>query len=415
MLGYETVGLGTRPPWWRSALYAILAVWGILFSLVFSPAGHGVSNESGDINYVIFGIGLMVCVALLVALFWRDRFPFSLTILAAVTPLLIPVGNTMALFTLAALIGRRKGPAVWYTAGLVAITSSLVVVRDAFAQPRGASFLKMLLAPKGADPEDLVSVSAAPIVIVAIAGLVVSIGFGLAVRANRMVSLATEDVTVERQTSSRLGDEAARRQERERIAREVHDAMGHRLSLLNLHAGALEAHASDDPRLEQSAKLVQQSARAAMDDLRSLLAVLSEPIAEDGPPLPLTALAQVVSESFGAGQPLSSSIFITDADRAHPTLSRAVYRIVQELMTNTRKHAPGEQVLLMVSGAPADGVTIDVRNRYLGGWGQQPPGSARGLAGITERTELLGGRVTYGLDDNGQTFRVRIELPWREV
>lgn len=415
MLRYETVGSGARPPWWRSSLYAVLAILGILLSLTFSPVGHNIADDGADTYYALFAVGLLIGIVGVFALFWRDRFPFSLTIFAAVVPLLLPVGNTLVLIALASLIGRRRGPAVWLTAGLVAVTSSLVVTLDALAQPRGASLMKMFLAPEGADPTAPASVSTAPIVLIAITGFAVSVGLGLAVRANRLTTLAKRDFTAERQHSTRLGDEAARRQERERIAREVHDAMGHRLSLLNLHAGALEAHASDDPRMEQSAKLVQQSARAAMDDLRSLLAVLREPIGSEGPPLPLPQLAQVVAESFGAGQQLSSNIFISDADRAHPTLSRAVYRIVQELLSNSRKHAPGEPVFLLVEGGPSTGVIIDVRNRYTGGWGNHAPGSARGLAGVTERAELLGGKVAYGLDEGGLTFRVRVELPWRDV
>ena len=95
---------------------------------------------------------------------------------------------------------------------------------------------------------------------------------------------------------------------------------------------------------------------------------------------------------------------------ADPALARAVYRIVQELLTNARKHAPGAQIRLAVSGGPADGVSIDARNPYQG---PAAGGSGRGLQGIAERVELLGGQLAYGLDDGGATFRVTVTLPWR--
>ncbi len=415
MLSYEVVGGGVRPPWWRSAAYAVVALLGTLISIIFSPFSLTVTPDSdGFTGLLLLGLlGLMIAGS--VALFWRDRFPFTLTIVAAVLPVFLPLGNTVALIALAALIGRRRGPAVWLTAGLVAVTSTWVVVVDALAQPQAASVTKMVLGPQSENMHQDASISPVAVPVVILLGLGVSIGLGLLVRARREAARASDEASVQKQTTGRLGEEVARRQERERIAREVHDALGHRLSLLNLHAGALEANAGEDPRLEQSAQLVQHSARAAMDDLSSLLSVLREPMGEDGPALPLSQLAQVVQESWSAGQPLNSSVFILDADRAHPTLSRAVYRIVQELLTNARKHAPGESIFLSVQGSPAEGVVIDARNGYLGGLGQRAAGSARGLAGITERAELLGGSVRYGLDDAGRTFRVRVELPWLDA
>lgn len=329
-------------------------------------------------------------------------------------PVLVPVGNLLAFASLAALIGRRRGPAVWATAGLVALTSTWVVLTDARAQPRAASVIKNLLGPTNADPAASVEVSPWAVVTVIVLGLGLSIGSGFLMRLRRQNVTVTHAVQTERAASDRLGDEVARRQERERIAREVHDAMGHRLSLLNLHAGALEMNATDDPRLQQSASLVRQSAGEAMDDLRGLLQVLREPLGDEPTEIPLSRLPEVVRDSFGAGQVVSSSIFVQEADRADPQLSRGVYRIVQELLTNARKHAPGEPVLLSVEGGPATGVVIEARNRYLGGGGA-PPGSARGLNGIAERAELLGGWLQYGLDEGDTVFRVRVELPWREA
>ena len=400
---------------WRSILLGLIACFFSLLAMTYSPVGWKMNDtESAAILLPALG-AIAFAFGAPVVMFWRHRLPFILVIVAALVSVVLPVGNGVPLILLGSLLGRRRGPAVWWTTALVGLTSTRVVIADALAQPRGASMIKGGLAPPGADPAESVPAHPGLVVAFIVVGLGVAIGLGLLMRARREAADAAGAVSEQRATSDRLGEEAARRQERERIAREVHDAMGHRLSLLNLHAGAMEANAHDDPRMAESARLVRTSAAAAMEDLRSLLAVLRDPTAADTADLPLAKLAEVVRESFGAGQPLSSSIFISDPERADPTLARAVYRIVQELLTNAARHAQGEQLFLTVEGGPTSGVVIDARNRYRGGWSKaREPGSSRGLTGITERAELLGGSMSYGLDEGGTVFRVRVELPCRE-
>ncbi len=419
MWEYRTIGDGTRPPWWRTAILIVVTALGSLVALVFSPwsvrlqAGPAASG----LDAVLILIGLVVVIALPASLAWRHRYPFRVLAAASLVPLVIPVGVPVALVALSSLLGRRAGRAA--DVGLAGASASItwITVADWLAQPRGASVLKSVFGPTGGDPREPSTIPFEVMLVTLIAVLVASIAAGLLTRSRRETHAARHEANVRREASDRLGDEVARHAERERIAREVHDVLGHRLSLLNLHAGALEANAGADPRLAESARLVRTSAAAALDDLRSLLAVLREPLGTEPPDLPLTRLNDVVNEAFGAGQPLSSSIFIADADTAAPALSRAVYRIVQELLTNVRKHAPGEQALLRVNGDKAEGVTIECRNRLT----RTPPpasptaGTSRGLAGITERAELLGGKVTAGLDERGTEFRVLVHLPWRSA
>lgn len=415
MLTTEPVEGRQRPPWWRTALLVVVASFFALASVAFSPIAHALEGDDAPGWAVLVGLGgLLVALVGSVALIWRHRHPMVFASVAAVIPLLLPVGNIFAHITLAGLIGRRRGPGVWVVAGLNALTTTWVVINDVRAQPQRASFLKSVLGPANADPLADAALSVPTVVTIIVLGWGISVGLGLLLRWRRQVVAARSQAHSAHQASERLGDEVARRAERERIAREVHDVMGHRLSLLTLHAGALEANTGDED-LKASAQLVRQGASGAMDDLRSLLSVLREPLGEQAD-IPLTRLPQVVDESFGAGQQLTSSIFIRDAELADPALSRAVYRIVQELLTNARKHAAGQPVRLHVTGGPDTGVVIEVRNPYLPSARRAPEPAAgrRGLAGISERAELLGGRVTHGLDDGGATFRVRVELPWRQ-
>lgn len=404
------VGDGARPPWWRTGASVLVTGFLGLSSLAMSPMSWGFQQTDSGALALVLMLVLLIVVGSPVSLFWRHRIPFSIAVASALLSVVLPTGNALPLLSLAVLIGRRRGPAVWWTAGLIAITSTWVTVADAMAQPVGASFWKTVLGPQPANRAADLDLPVSWIALIIALQLALTIGTGLLVRSRREAQSAREVVRVKEETAERLGDEVARRQERERIAREVHDVMGYRLSLLNLHAGALEANSPDDPRVAESAQLIRQSANATMDDLRSLLDVLREPVGAEPPTVSLADLAAMVQESFGAAQPLNSSIFIEDSERADPALARAVYRIVQELLTNSRKHAPGEQVFLSVTGNPASGVVIDVRNRYTGSV-IGPAGTSRGLAGITERVQLLGGTVGYGLD--GDSFRVRVELPWR--
>lgn len=413
MLTIHPVEGRLAPPWWRTVLLIVVALFGTVTSLAFSEPSHRVSPGSTDTEAsLIILAGVIVAIAGSVTLIWRARHPLLWVVIASLISLVLPTGNTLPYITLAALIGRRRGSAVWAAAALVAATSIWVTIADARAQPQAASFLKTLFGPSGADPTQRVDVGVATVAVMTALGWGTAVGIGLLLRGRREAAAARKSAAQDRLQHSVLGDEIARRAERELIAREVHDVLGHRLSLLSLHAGALETHALKDDQLRSSAALVRDSASGAMQDLQSLLGVLRDDGIEQAD-LPLTQLPQVVEESFGAGQLLASSIFIRDAERASPALSRAVYRIVQELVTNSRKHAPGARTNLKVVGGPGQGIAIDVVNR-LTPTADPVPGSARGLTGIAERAELLGGRVTHGRY-GGNSFRVLVELPWQDV
>lgn len=412
MLAIHPVEGRLTPPWWRSVLVVVVALFGTMTSLAFSPPSQRIGPGGTDTeDMVLVVIGFIAAIIASLALIWRHRHPLWWVVLASLLSLALPLGNTLPYIALAALIGRRRGSAVWAAAALVAATSTWVVISDARAQPLAASFLKTMFAPTGADPAVNADMGSATVVLMAALGWGTAVGVGLLLRGRREAVAARKSAAEDRLTTSALGDEVARRAERELIAREVHDVLGHRLSLLSLHAGALETHALEDPRLRSSAALVRDSASGAMQDLQSLLGVLRDDGVEQ-PDLPLTELPQVVEDSFGAGQLLTSSIFISNAEQASPTLSRAVYRIVQELVTNARKHAPGVRTTLRVQGGPGQAIVIDVTNPIIPA-PHSTTSAGRGLTGVAERAELLGGRVTHGRD--GTNFRVVVELPWQGI
>lgn len=410
MWSYSVVS-DARPPKWRSALLALATGILSLYTVVCSPSSYEVSQPNPGSLVVVHLLAALICVVLgPAALFWRHRWPFKLPIIFAAVALVVPIGPSLAWVAMASLLSRRRGPAVWWVVAGVSVSTLVVTILDGLATPRGASVLKTIFGPVDSTAAPDLTLPWWAIALAAVVPTAIAVGAGLLLRWRREVKVTdAKRAQAEAETIS-LGDEVARRQERERISREVHDALGHRLSLVNLHAGALEANAGDNERLASSARLVRESAGEAMDELRSLLAVLRDPMAEQ-PAIPLSKLREVVQKSFGAGQRLNSSIFIADADAAPPAVTRAVYRIVQELLNNAAKHAAGEPVALLVEGRPGEGIVIEASNPAPKAKPPTAVGGGRGLRGLAERAELLGGRVQYGLDGEGQ-FRVRVQLPW---
>lgn len=395
----------TRPPLWRTLLAGVGCAFASMVSVVFSAWGN--PSDTG-----IAVLLLLVAISAPVALGWRHCAPMALTLGAAALAVALPVGTSVALALLLSLFARRADGSVWWATAAVTVATAVTFTRDVLAPTAGQSFLQTLMLPADAAPSTVVELHwwAVPIATVLVVGPVV--GIGLIWRANSRTQAAASAASAAGERSERLGGALARQEERERIAREVHDVLGHRLSLLNLHAGALQVGATADPDLVHSAAQVRQSAAQSMQDLRSLLDMLHEPpgqgrgVAEPS----LDDLPAMIEETAATGVPVTSTVYLDQAATADPAVARAVYRVVQELLTNARKHAAGMPIRLSVTGGPSEGISIDARNRYAPS-GQSSSG--RGLQGIAERVELLGGRLAYGLDDGGATFRVTVLLPWR--
>jgi signal transduction histidine kinase len=240
------------------------------------------------------------------------------------------------------------------------------------------------------------------------------VAWGMVVRSKRQLVLSFQDRTRRAETEARLRAEQAQRLAREAIAREMHDVLAHRLTLLSVHAGALEFR-PDAPREEvaRAAGVIRESAHEALQDLREIIGVLRAGDHDDtGRPQPtLAALDALVAESREAGMKVTLDARVTDPAAVPASVGRTAYRIAQEALTNARKHAPGTEVTVSVEGAPGDGLTISVRNPAPEGEVTPVPGSGQGLIGLTERATLTGGRLEHGPEGDGG-FVVRAWLPW---
>ncbi|MGW7353993.1 sensor histidine kinase [Streptomyces sp. NPDC054784] len=247
--------------------------------------------------------------------------------------------------------------------------------------------------------------------------------------------------------ASRLAESRARLRERARIAQEMHDLLGHRLTLISLYSGAMEVSTSrESPRLSGEAALIASTARTAMGELRDLLGVLRDDQAvrtvqaEAGAARAVggTDAAGVVAGAAGSDATGTEEDVraLVDASRRaglavrldwaedgspapSPVVRRAVHRLVRESLTNIHKHAPdtsGVEVEVRIDRAA---VRLEVRNggavRGAEGSGTAPPdevrqGTGSGLVGLQERVRLLGGTLTSGPRPGGG-FAVTARIP----
>jgi signal transduction histidine kinase len=248
---------------------------------------------------------------------------------------------------------------------------------------------------------------------VAEAGFVAAIGSYLGTRHDLMTSL--RDRAVRAEAERELRDEQARAGERARIAREMHDVLAHKVSLIALHAGALEVNPGADPsRVEEVAGVIRTTARQTLEELRSVLGVLrGDPGGiDDLVPQPQAAdIRRLVDASRQAGVRAELRDDLPDVPGLPDATARAVYRIVQEGLTNVHKHAPGAATVVFVRGGRPSGVTVSVTNGPSDAPRALLPGSATGLVGLRERVRLLGGTLRSRPEVDGG-WRLDAWLPW---
>ncbi|MEU9251871.1 histidine kinase [Streptomyces sp. NPDC048270] len=250
-----------------------------------------------------------------------------------------------------------------------------------------------------------------------------SLGWGLFRRSRQQLiaSLRERAELAEADAESRA--QRVRMEVREEIAREMHDVLGHRLSLLSVHAGALEYNPGAPPaETARAAGVIRENAHLALHDLREVIGVLrsgtgTDTAERERPQPELADLERLVAEVRAAGGRIELA-GPPEGPAPPPLAGRTAYRIVQEALTNVRKHAPGATVRVRVAGVPGERLTVEVRSDRPPGPAPGPgpdrgpgAGGGQGLIGLAERARLAGGELTAGPADGG--FRVAAWLPWQ--
>ncbi|MFB9580430.1 sensor histidine kinase [Streptomyces goshikiensis] len=423
--GDERGGAGRDGPWWwERRREAVLDVGlGAVSAAECALEGVQFAREAGLPGAVGVLFGFVVGATLVL----RRRWPIAVVLVGiAVTPAAMGfLLSVVALYTLASSEVPRR-----ITATLASMSMS-------------ATFVVMYLRTReGAADEPTLVISLS--VFVAVALTVPPVLFGLYIGARRrlMESLQERADSLERELSL-LADRAeeraewARTEERTRIAREMHDVVAHRVSLMVVHAAALQAVAAKDPvKAARNAALVGDMGRQALTELREMLGVLRaeapKPAAvavaapaggfEDGPSL--AELEALVGQSRAAGMVVELDVRAAGAGSADPAgagagagagypaeVEQTAYRVVQEALTNCHKHAPGARVVVRLAHRDGE-VAMQVENGPCDGKAAEPglPSGGNGLVGMRERVLGLGGVFVSGPTDGGG-FKVSAVLP----
>jgi signal transduction histidine kinase len=337
-----------------------------------------------------FAGGVLVAAAL----WWRRRWPVAICLV--LTPIGLfavstAISGLILMFTVA--VHRRFG-----IVGIVTVINVLANAAFCLIRPeRGSSFLQ--------------SFAQNTVIMVLI------VLWGMVIRSRRQLVVSLRDRAERAEAEQQLRVAQARALERTRIAREMHDVLAHRISLLSLHAGALEIRPDAAPaEVAVAAGVIRASAHQALQDLREVIGVLREEpdrgAAPERPQPTLGELPALADESRAAGVRVALDVALSP-DEVPVGTGRAAYRIVQEGLTNARKHAPGTAVRVAVAGAAGSGLTIDIRNPWplTGLVAATIPGTGTGLVGLAERATLAGGRLTHGRT-GADEFVLSAWLPW---
>ncbi|MFI7134101.1 sensor histidine kinase [Nonomuraea sp. NPDC050153] len=342
--------------------------------------------DGGPMLGLDIAVAALSLVAAVAQLWWPVPGALAATLLAAVSPVATPAAGMGAL----QVAQRRRFPVA---AAMAAAGMAAHLVQGLWRPNSGVSFnwwSLLICASYGA-----------------------LLGWGALARSRRalLVSLRERARRAEAEQGRRVAE--ARMAERRRLAREMHDVLAHRLSLVATHAGALEYRPDSSPdQLARAAGVVRSGVHQALEELRQVIGLLREEddLLDELEPQPtLSEVARLVTEARQAGQAVQVSDETTGA--APPVAGRTGYRVVQEGLTNARKHAPGQPVEVLLSGAPGARLLIDISNP-LPPPGSAPaaPGSGVGLVGLTERVRLAGGQLDH--QSTGGQFRLQAWLPW---
>ncbi|MGP9616226.1 histidine kinase [Arthrobacter sp. AOP36-A1-22] len=397
---------------WRMLVVVFFGLVGfiVVYATVFEldPSGPAGAAFTGFIL-----LDLLMGLACFLLYPFRHRAPRTITALLVVFGAFSALGSVAAMMGIVSLATRRRWGEITFVSVLF-LTSSLVA----------ESVMPVL-------PDE----EAAPWWILALLGTVftaVLVLTGMYIGGRRQLRAALEAELASNRRSQQAQLEQARANERTRIAREMHDVLAHRLSLVALHAGALEYRTDLPPeQVSEAAGIIRANAHLAVSELREVLGVLRDPATVSNephsttPPPTLGRLEALLAESREAGTPTvleGNPPSATELEGLDDTSSRTVFRVLQEGLTNARKHAPAQTVYVRLAGRAGERLTVSLRNavtdrmpavgRDAGAAGPRAaPVSGMGLTGLSERIRLAGGSLSAADDGNGH-FVVEAWVPW---
>ncbi|MFH9758674.1 sensor histidine kinase [Streptomyces anulatus] len=334
----------------------------------------------------------LVALSCLTALLWRRRFPLAVAMTVTVASTASTLATGAALLALGSISTRRRPAEIGAVALAYVAASQFAGGVYPLYNPPGMLWLQLALPALTA-------------------GIAAAVGMAIGARRVEVRSLRDRAESAEREQTARAAQ--ARILERNRIAREMHDVLAHRISLVAMQAGVLDHRG--DLGAEESRLLVRgiaDGSHQALEELRDVLGVLRSDPGHPEPPQPsLDRVSDLVADARASGLDvtLTTDVTGTPAD----VVGRTCYRVVQEGLTNAAKHAPGAPVRITLEGTAGEGLSVDVRNApATTRTTHRAPASGFGLLGLTERVGLAGGTLHHHpTPDNGYVLSARLPLP----
>ncbi len=375
-----------RLRWWSHAWRLILSL--LISAMVWSQAWQGQWHGQQALFWLDAAGGLLAFVLVM----FRRRWP--LTVAVATGALTLVSGAAAGPATLAAvsLATRRRYLPLLLT-GLIGVVAAQGYADTQPLNSQDPVWFSLLIN------------------VIATAAL---LGWGLYIGSRRELLWTLRERAERAEAEQQLRVANARNAERGRIAREMHDVLAHRISQVSLHAGALAFRENlTDAEVRSSAAVIQAKANEALNDLRAVLGVLRAPETGelvDAPQPTYDDVPALISEARQSGMNVEFDDRLTAGDSVPVAVGRTVYRIIQEGLTNSRKHAPGALIRVQLSGSPEDGIELKLRNGVGFNKGPAAPGAGLGLIGLSERAQLRGGRLAHRVE--GSTFVLHGWIPW---
>jgi signal transduction histidine kinase len=396
-----------RPAWRLVGSIALAVLCGLL---TLSSAGqHGAGDSTfPPVLLSLSMLGAFPMIGVSVLLVWRHRRPVLVSAIATGLTLVIPTSPLPAMVALAAVTFARKGWLRWW---LIIAAYAATVVSFSWDVATHESFTADLFGnPAEGTPARLALFWVVPLLAALAVAPFAAYGIGRRLLAER--NSARQDTATANRTVTALQRQVEQQLQRQEIARELHDTLAADLSQVALHAGALELIVGNaDPRAVSAARTVREATQHSLDDLRSMVKSLRDHDRPGSNEKGLGDLPELIDEASRSGADVRTLLMLSDTASCSPRVGHACYRIVQESISNVRRHAPGAALYLDVRGGPSFGLTIRATNWLVPGAMPTSRGSGLGLQGMHERALLVGGTFQAGATQEGG-FAITAWLPW---
>lgn len=377
----------------------------------FMALGTALTSEDSTANtlWVLFGLFGICLISLSMLL--RRIFPAFSLVVSGVCAIFLPVSPAGALVSLTWVVGKRPRRE-WLWGSLLAALAVFVFLRLDHLRPAGLALFDSVDQETG--QQSLASATFYVVAGILFAGITALVA---AVRRSRLREhVAQESASHQAELSEELFSKLSLSEERNVIAREIHDSVAHQLSRLAMQTTWLEMN-TQDQAIADGLKDIRATTQHTIDEMRGLISSLRDSDSEGyvgSVGNSLESVRELIEHAREAGALISADLTITDPSTLGKVISRATYRITQECITNAMKYSENTPIFVRLRAEPHTGVVIEVINiaSAENQASAEQLGTGAGLMGMRERAESVGG--TFSAEQIDNFWRVSVYLPWPE-